>query len=239
MCTVTYLPVGKTEFYLTSNRDEKTARAEAIPPKKYKINNISVFFPKDPQAGGTWIAASEKNYTLCLLNGGYKKHIPEPHYRLSRGLMLLDFFNYNDAVAFKRNYDFKGIEPFTLLIICTTDEICFYELRWDGQTAFLNHVDEDKPHIWSSVTLYTDEVIAERKGWFDDFLRDKPHFSKEDIIHFHKFGGSGNSSNDLLMNRDNITRTVSISMVHRTANNLFMNYTNVISKETESIRVIR
>ena len=110
MCTVTYIPLSKNEFYLTSNRDEKSTRAEAIPPKKYKINNTAVYFPKDPQAGGTWIAASEKKYTLCLLNGANKNHIKKESYRLSRGQMLLDFFNYNDAIHFKQNYNFNKIE---------------------------------------------------------------------------------------------------------------------------------
>ena len=239
MCTVTYLPIGKTEFYLTSNRDEGTSRAIAIPPKKYKVGNVSVFYPKDPQGNGTWIAVSEKNYTVCLLNGAFKKHIHQPPYRMSRGLVVLDFFKYNDAVEFNKKYDFKGIEPFTMLIICTTDELCFYELRWDGERTYLSHIDEDKPHIWSSATLYSQEVIAQRKSWFIDFLNNNPTFTKEDIIHFHKFGGTGNITNDILMNRDNIVRTVSISMVHRSNKDLYMNYTDVISNETESIRVIK
>ena len=119
------------------------------------------------------------------------------------------------------------------------DELCFYELRWDGERTYLNHVDEDKPHIWSSATLYSDEIIAERKNWFTDFLNTNSNFTKDDIFNFHKFGGSGNKENDILMNREGISKTVSITMVHRSENDLSMSYINTITNETESIRIIK
>ena len=100
MCTVTYIPSNKDSYILTSNRDESPQRASAEIPKKYKIFDQDIFFPRDPQAGGTWIASSEENYTLCLLNGAFKKHKWNPPYRMSRGLVLLDFFKYNNTNKF-------------------------------------------------------------------------------------------------------------------------------------------
>ena len=153
--------------------------------------------------------------------------------------MLLDFFNYNDAVSFTKMYDFKNIEPFTLLIICTTDELCFYELKWDGEKTYLSHVDEDKPNIWSSATLYSEETISQRKIWFTDFLKHHPQFSMDDILKFHKFGGNEDIETKLLMNKNDKVLTLSTTMVHRTPENLYMHHINTITDKSESIRVIR
>ena len=70
MCTVTFLPKGKNDYILTSNRDETPTRA-ALEPKAYSIGSKEIYFPKDPLAGGTWIATDKQRFTLCLLNGGY------------------------------------------------------------------------------------------------------------------------------------------------------------------------
>jgi hypothetical protein len=238
MCTVTYLPISSTEFILTSNRDERVNRAIALQPKQYRITDKNIYFPKDAEAGGTWIAASENNYTLCLLNGGFQKHLHQPPYRISRGIMLLDFFKYNDAVLFSKSYNFIGIEPFTLLIICTTNTLCFYKLVWDGKNVFLQHVDEDKPHIFSSATLYNKETIAARQFWFNDFLS-KQNFSQEAILHFHQFAGDGNAEHNVLMNKNNVLKTVSITTVHRSTSNLMMHYLDTQSNTETSLRVIK
>ena len=73
MCTVTYFPLGKNDFILTSNRDETPFR-KTIPPKKYLENGVELTYPKDELAGGTWIGTSSKNRLVCVLNGAFIKH---------------------------------------------------------------------------------------------------------------------------------------------------------------------
>ena len=58
MCTVTYIPVGEKK-YITSNRDEKAFRKKALPPQPYLHKEISLIYPKDGDAGGSWIALNE------------------------------------------------------------------------------------------------------------------------------------------------------------------------------------
>nr|MBP6455490.1 NRDE family protein [Chitinophagaceae bacterium] len=84
MCTVSFLPVNKTSFILTHNRDEHINRGVAFLPIFYEISSNKIVFPKDSKANGTWISTS-KNYSLCLLNGGFEKHKHEPPYKHSRG----------------------------------------------------------------------------------------------------------------------------------------------------------
>jgi uncharacterized protein with NRDE domain len=74
MCVLTFVPNTDFGYILTNNRDENSVRPKAIPPRKYKIGNSAIYFPKDAHAGGTWIAQNQ-SYTLCLLNGAFEKHI--------------------------------------------------------------------------------------------------------------------------------------------------------------------
>src|SRR4051812_22764348 len=74
MCTVTYLPL-KEGFIITSNRDERLVRKPADAPQIISGLNTRILFPRDGEAGGTWIATSENNRTVCLLNGAFVPHL--------------------------------------------------------------------------------------------------------------------------------------------------------------------
>lgn len=230
MCTVTFLPLGNTSFILTSNRDEGKSRKIALPPQKYILYDTPVYFPKDADANGTWFAAADKKFTVCILNGAFAPHEHRPPYRLSRGLMLLDFFKYKDVQDFYSQYDFKGIEPFTLLFFEQGQGINIHELRWDGNKTYTSAKDSSKPQIWSSAQLYPKEVIEQREGWFANWLKVNHEFTIEKIILFHKTGGDGNSYTDLLMNRDDKVFTVSITSVQRSDEKSIMRYEDMILK---------
>jgi len=229
MCTVTYLPLSNSSFILTSSRDEGKERKVALPPEKYATNGINVFFPKDMDSNGTWFAAAESKFTLCLLNGAFEPHKHQPPYRLSRGLMLLDFFQYNRVHAFLSKYDFAGIEPFTLLIFEQSPHVIIHEARWDGKNIHIQLRDSLVPHIWSSVQLYSKEIIVQREEWFKEWLKSNKEFAMDKIIHFHKTGGTGNSHTDLLMNRDGKVFTVSITSLRREEKESLMRYEDMIS----------
>lgn len=238
MCTVTFLPCGNNDYILTSNRDEKNVRKKAQPPRKFIHGSFSVFYPKDSEAGGTWIVTGKKHFTLCLLNGAFEKHRPAPPYRKSRGLVVLDFFAFENAAGFAAQYDFSGIEPFTLVILDTSSSLQLHELRWDGQTITLTPKDANAPHIWSSVTLYEDDVIAQRREWFSSWLQTNREFKMEEIIRFHEFGGTGDKANDLLMNRGNEVLTVSITSIAHLHGNMRMHYKDIPQDMSYAIQIL-
>ena len=235
MCTVSYLPINGGSYIITSTRDEKTSRKSALPPEKHDISGQPVYFPRDQEANGTWIACTADGLSLFLLNGGTEIHVPSPPYRKSRGLVLLDFFAYNDTGRYRKTYDFTGIEPFTLIIVdYNRKELS--ELRWDGDIIHHSNRDYYQPHIWSSVTLYTDDIIKKRETWFDDWLKSRSDYQMNDIIDFHKTGGSGDSRYDILMNRDDEVRTVSITSFQATPDRPVLRYEDIIlNKVSETI----
>jgi uncharacterized protein with NRDE domain len=213
VCTVTFLPSGESDFILTSNRDEQQTRKPALPPQTYLVAGKSVIFPKDTHANGTWIATDKQAFTLCLLNGAFEFHTSNPPYRISRGLMLLDFFKFNEVEAFVKNYDFSGIEPFTLLIIGHESKLQLTEIRFDAfEKMHIFYHNVTKPLLWSSATLYPEAVRQQRRQWFERWLSKQKSYELENILHFHHFGGSGDEKNDLLMNRQSVF-TVSITAV--------------------------
>jgi len=186
-----------------------------------------IMFPKDPQGGGTWMAVSEHGQTICLLNGAFEKHISEPPYRKSRGLVAVDALQFNTLDSFGKEYDLNGIEPFTIVGI---NNMNLQEIRWDGKHSHIKNFDPDLPHIWSSITLYAPEVIEKRKQWFKNWIKEQKEFNVDSIRSFHHLGGEGDN-NAILINRDNAMLTVSITTVFKEADRVSMIYEDLSIKK--------
>jgi uncharacterized protein with NRDE domain len=207
MCTVTFISSGD-KIYITSNRDEKAWRTQALPPRFYFHNDVQLIYPKDQDAGGSWIAMNENGNAAVLLNGAFSKHISSPPYRKSRGLIFLDIAKSRMPLNYYLKIDLDNIEPFTLIIF---QEDVLYECRWDASNKYYKELDRKKNYIWSSATLYDDEVIKKRERWFSKWLNNNRRPGQKDILKFHQFAGEGNKHTDLLMNRDGVVHTVSVT----------------------------
>ncbi len=223
MCTVSFISC-KDGYFITSNRDEKIFRKPAIPPKQYSHNKHVVAFPKDPDAGGTWIAMNENGNAAVLLNGAFRKYNSRPPYERSRGLVLLDIISNDNPLQSFLRLDLLRIEPFTLIIFTQNS---LYECRWDGQQKHSCELPAYCSYIWSSVTLYDTEMIQKREQWFTKFLNRHQPPSHDQILHFHRFAGEGDTNNDLNMNRDGLMLTVSITSIKINRNKCTMKYNDL------------
>lgn len=225
MCTVSYIPAGKNSFYLTSNRDEKAGRP-TIEPLPYRLGDQSLLFPKDEFAGGTWIVAAENGYCASLLNGGLKKHKRTPPYRKSRGLTLLDLFKFEHIEDFCLDYNFSGIEPFTIVWAGNNE---LFELRWTGKYKSLTPLNPRKAYIWSSVTLYPNEISELRKEKFKVWYEKQKQHNQQSIIEFHAKTKLGDPANDLVMKRGGEIQTVSITSIFRQKESTTMSYHDLLN----------
>lgn len=224
MCTVTYLPINKDEFILTSNRDVPFAREKALEPMKYIENGIELNYPKDGKAGGSWIGSSSKNRVLCILNGGFVNHIPKESYKKSRGKIVVELLKCNQIEIELNNIDLIGIEPFTLIIVDWNDKLKLFEFVWDGDRKHKKLLTQ-APYIWSSSTLYSKEVRRMRLDWFIQWQKNNK-FTKNNILKFHNEAGVGNSEIDVKMRRQK-GGTVSITTIVKDKSKLEMDYTAV------------
>jgi hypothetical protein len=233
MCTVTFVPV-KDRYFITSNRDEKVFRKQAIPPSLYYIDNIKLIFPKDADANGTWIALHENGNAAVLLNGGFVYHQSKPPYAKSRGLVFLEIFKANTPAKQFLQIDLFKIEPFTIILF---DNEALYECRWDGKKKSCIQLNTYQPHIWSSVTLYDQFTIKKREQWFSNFINNIPKPTQQDILNFHRFAGDGNKRNDLFMCRDDIYSTVSITSILLTNDRGSMKYFDIKNNQSSEMKI--
>ncbi|SEB98211.1 Transport and Golgi organisation 2 [Tenacibaculum sp. MAR_2009_124] len=228
MCTVTFLPLGGNNFILTSNRDENPER-ETVPPKDYLENGVELTYPKDKIAGGTWIGLSEKNRLICLLNGGFKKHRRAKSYKMSRGVIVKHLLASENAISEVNKFSFDGVEPFTIVLVEWSSALEIYELVWDGGKKYFEKID-NKPHIWSSSTLYDEVMKGQRKEWFTEWLNENKAFEKENIIAFHQDDSKGTPEIAVKMKRD-LVETVSTTCVLKSDAKISFEYISEISSE--------
>lgn len=211
MCTISYYPkTDNTGFILTFSRDEMPARSSIDIVNDEKKG---IIYPKDTLHGGTWLAMSKQNGRFtCLLNGAFEQHERRLPYRKSRGLVLLESFEYADIKDFWLNYDLTNIEPFTMI---TGQENRFLEFRWDGTIRHSRQIDVKKSKIWSSATLYNHAMRSQREKKFLQFLTLKKAKTKAtDLWQFHQTPNVEKPENGILMRRPlGQPSTVSISQI--------------------------
>ncbi|HCQ13821.1 NRDE family protein [Flavobacterium sp.] len=235
MCTVSFV-FSNGKAILTHNRDEKIARPSAIEPQKYSINNKDIYFPKDPKAGGTWYAVAQNGTTIVLLNGADEKHQLKPSYRKSRGLIVLDLISSNSPIEAWKSIDLSAIEPFTLVLF---QDSKLYQLRWNEVEKTTLNLDVSQNHIWSSSTLYPKDIREKRANWFHTFLDTKPEVDEVEMFNFHRYTEGENQENGLIINRNNVMKTLSITQSVIEKNNIVLSYVDLQNQQefTNSILI--
>ncbi len=230
MCTVTLFHKGNNDFIITSNRDEAPER-KSVPPRIYIEGSVKMLYPKDKLAGGTWIGLSDKNRMICLLNGAFSRHIRKPMYRHSRGVIVRDLLASIDLESSVNGYNFENIEPFTIVAADWNEGLKFFEFVWDGVKSHFKKIPLST-HIWSSTTLYTDEMKKERHQWFSDFKLEND-LNSESILNFHSTV-SENKDYGIIMDRG-LVKTTSITQINKTNGLLKMSF---IDLETDQRSIV-
>lgn len=240
MCTVTYIPLGNFNFILTSSRDIPFSRKKALAPQKSIEDDVELFYPKDGKAGGTWIGTSSKNRLICLLNGGFEYHTSRKKYTRSRGLIVKELLKADDVRKGLEDVNLSGVEQFTLTIVDWNNDLQLIEFVWDGAEKYLKLMSQ-KPHIWSSSTLYDKSVKKLRRDWFEKWNKENFNISgantlQESILNFHHNAGIGDACIDVMMDRG-MGGTVSITSVKKENNQLTMNYEDISSQKKSILEI--
>jgi hypothetical protein len=179
MCTVSYFKT-RDSIIFTSNRDEKKNREKALFPNTLELEDRLLYFPKDKKASGTWFVIDDKGNAAILLNGAFQKHISNPPYKKSRGIVLLDIVKDKNFLHAFQEYDLSGIEPFQLLVFFDKK---LMRLLWDGTVKHQFFLNENESHLLSSKTLYNDSNERQK-----DFMRFQMgrNIESGEILNFHK-----------------------------------------------------
>ena len=206
MCTVSFVRVHDAVI-ITSNRDEHIQRENAAAPGFHQLQNKKIIFPKDAKAGGTWFAAGDNGTVAVLLNGAFKKHTAQPPYRKSRGLILLEIMEADEPLSFFKTLNLDNIEPFTVVLY---QPGLLHELRWDGNDKHEKALDITGNYIWSSATLYSDEIIEHRENLFDRFIHSAAGITAATVHDFHT-SNNGDDENGFVISRQTGMKTFSIT----------------------------
>ena len=224
MCLVSYIST-QNGYFLTSNRDESPKRAET-PLRSITIGNSNLICPID-QKGGSWIIMAKDARAICILNGAHNNHTRKSTYRLSRGVMMMEFFTFDHTRDFIAQYNFTNIEPFTMVI---REKNKLYEFRWDEISKHIKILDTDQSYVWSSSTLYDDEMRRARKKVFFEEIK-HIDLNIEAIMELHRRGQVGNTENNFVMNREDRVATISITCAAAQAEKITMLHNNLMSSE--------
>ncbi len=231
MCTVSFV-YANNSFLLTSNRDEKITRPSAIEPKVYQSETKKIIYPKDAKAGGTWFVVDEFGNTIILLNGGKTKHVVKEKYRLSRGLIVLELMESNAIVSTWKTIDLTDIEPFTLLVL---EDNKPFQLQWSGEEKSTLELNINQTYIWSSSTLYSPEIQQQRADWFFKFMSENETISAESLKYFHKHTEPTDSKNGLIINRDDLYKTLSVTQAVISGASIQVNHSDLVQNSEYSI----
>lgn len=229
MCTVSYISYHN-KCIITSNRDEHVSRPAAFQPAEELINNYKIIYPKDPKGKGTWFAIREDGVALILLNGAFQKHIPKPRYAMSRGLVLLKIIGEVEPQAQFSKMDLSQIEPFTLILF---DGSQLLEFRWDGTIKHRKELNPNGNYIWSSVTLYNEEVSLQRKQLFEEFLKKNEWLNENSIIDFH-MNNNNDFENGFVIDRESGLQTVSITQAVIQKDEMDFTHFDLLNTETNA-----
>ena len=227
MCTVTFVSTN-SKVIITSNRDEKVLRQKAIAPKDYLINGKKITFPKDPKAGGTWFAVAEEGTISVLLNGANEKHELREKYRKSRGLIVLDIISAENPLLEWEMIDLEGIEPFTIVLFHQNK---LYQAQWDEISKTLAALNANENYIWSSSTLYSQNVRSQRSKWFNEFIENNSSLNEESMMHFHRYTMEDNTEFGLVINRNDLLKTLSITQTVIENNRLTLTHVDLQNEE--------
>jgi uncharacterized protein with NRDE domain len=230
MCTVSYIAT-LTGAIITSNRDEHVLRA-ALPPQKYIYNNKTLLFPKDLLSGGTWYATDGIGKVLVLLNGGAKKHAHLPPYRRSRGLIVLDLISVEDTISEWESIDLNEVEPFTIVLFSKNE---LHQLQWSGKDKSKLTLDASKNHIWSSSTLYAANIRTQRAEWFTKFVEKEVPLSPKKMFDFHRYTENSDATNGLVISRNKVLKTLSITQTIFNSTSVKMHYHDLISEKNYTV----
>lgn len=227
MCTVSIFRDSSNRLVLTSNRDEKIHR-KTDAPLKVKVGNQFVIYPRDVEKNGTWIAMGETGRIVCLLNGGFEKHVPTGNYIKSRGQVVLDVFQFETIDQFIQEVELENIEPFTMFILKDKNDPFIHEIVWDGKTKTCQLLDSSIPLLRSSATLYSPDIRKNRVDIFNQWITDETNLNATSILDLHF---ATNNNNGFILNQQENLKTVSVSQILIGESEGTFNYLDILDRD--------
>jgi hypothetical protein len=169
------------------NRDEKRDRSPAEPPRVVEADGHRAICPRDPDGGGTWLAATDAALVFALLNRTPRGGQPEPGVR-SRGLIIPALFgaeSLDDARTRLRSLDPSEYAPFRLVVLAATG---WLEAIADSKRLRVRLGDLSGWLVRTSSSL-GDHLVTSRRAALAAAQLRNPHdpIATQDALHRHRW----------------------------------------------------
>lgn len=223
MCTLSweYSQAGLDLFF---NRDESLDRPEAEPPVVEYWGGISTLMPRDPVAGGSWIAANSQGMVIALLNNyRYPARVPAGE-AISRGLLVrrLSLARTVADVRGSLSRETLALYPPFFLLVFDGGKRGPFKWEWDGK--ILNETWELPEKSFSSSSLMPRLVPALRHYLVHRALKHcAPNHAASTLLDLHRNRGRWPSSIAIAMKRKG-RATVSLTHIRVTPGSLNARY---------------
>lgn len=244
MCTVSWT-FSADGYHLFCNRDEKRSRARAAPPAVHRESQLQIVHPRDPEGGGTWIAANSRGISVALLNGCNLGAEGRPVLRgpanESRGILparLIRLGSVNAIWNAVESMRLSAFLPFTLLILSPGEPAQL--LAWDGREK-RSATGHTSFGLISSSSLDPQGVRQYRRAMFDSLRRHSGSATPDVLFSFHESHGKSPSAYSPCMHRPD-AETVSFSYIHVDSANVNFFYTPAAPcrwSPGETLRILR
>jgi hypothetical protein len=238
MCTVTCVPgraLARTgpdavRLRVVFSRDEQHTRTPGHAPAGITRGARRVILPRDPDAGGTWIAANDAGVVCALLNvttstrarktcptsgNGAAPAAHEPHLHVfrTRGLVIDHVIEAATAAGAYWHADTlhtRAFRPFRLLVF--DRHLSWMEAVWTGERFRRTLGRLAAPLMRTSSGLGDARVIAPRMRLFDAMVRPDTAVPADAQDRFHRHQWPDRKELSVLMTRAD-AHTVSIATV--------------------------
>lgn len=225
MCTLSWQQhPGHLEIMF--NRDELHSRPAAHPPSVESIDGTKVLSPRDPQGGGTWLAANEYGLIVCLLNnyGAQSRSVSGDQNGTfqSRGQLVRHLAKLRTASEVGDQLRLKDLSvypPFVLVAFSSGNEPL--QWLWDSQVLREN-TQPESPVTTSS--LFPRFVPFLRRRLFKRLTRNgTKRLTVEEQARFHRSRRPWPAAFSVAMARSD-RGTVSLSHIQVDASQMKMHY---------------
>ncbi|MFI5317616.1 MAG: NRDE family protein [Myxococcota bacterium] len=218
MCTLSFL-LESGGYELFFSRDERRSRAAARPPRLERAAEARFLAPRDPEAGGTWLAANEHGVTLALLNRYGVTH-PGSDFE-SRGRLVLELASARSLRAVEaqlRGRSLGRVRPFDLAVFEPDRPVAC--IGWDGRVLTLERA-ASAPLCSSAVA--DSEARAARRARFAEHCAASGAPTTHSLAAFHREHAPARGALSPCMHRAD-ARTVSLSRVRVTRERVALSY---------------
>ncbi len=196
MCTLTIVPMnrprseGRPTMRVVCNRDESRLRAIATPPVIERFGARQAVLPRDPQGGGTWIAANDAGLVFVLLNASASDDEPAGAV-ISRGAIipsLLAASSLQEAVDSALRMDVAQFRPFRLVVINRCEAVEFARER--DKIVIRGRASTAVPLLFTSSGLGDELVATPRRELFRELFAPGADWpAQQDAFHRHQWPG--------------------------------------------------